>query len=135
VDSRVGSGKQILIEGMTPDEILALPAEHFEAMATVGPIVFKAGSAEILGQLHIRPKCLRVELAQIDGGGEGVLPTLAVVAERLARQRGLVAIEWVVHAVNCAAPNLKLRRVLVKRGFAIRDVDGIGQAYFLRQSL
>ena len=120
---------------MTPDEILALPDEHFEAMAAVGPIVFKAGSAEILGQLHILPECLRVELAQIDGGGEGVLPNLAVVAERLARRRGLLEIEWVVHAINCAAPNLKLRRVLVKRGFVIRDVNGIGQAHFLRQSL
>ena len=127
--------KRILIEGLTPEEILSLPGEYFTVLADAGPVVFKAGSAEILGQLHLSPNRLRIELAQIDGGGEGVLPTIATIAVQLAKQRSLSEIEWVVHAINCAAPNLKLRRVLVKRGFAVRDVDGIGQAYYLKQSL
>ena len=125
--------RRILIEGLDPDEILLLPDEHIAALVAVGPVVFKAGSAEILGQIRLFPDRLMVELAQIDGGGEGVLPALWLLAERFARQRGLSAVEWVVHAINCAKPNLELRRMLVKRGFIVRDVEGIGSAYYFRQ--
>jgi hypothetical protein len=127
--------RRILIEGLTPEEILALPEEHVSALVAVGPIVFKAGSAEILARVDLFPDRLVVDLAQIDGGGEGVLPTLGRLAERYARQRDLPCVEWVVHAVNCARPNHKLRRVLEKRGFTVRDVPGIGSAYYLRQDI
>jgi hypothetical protein len=86
----------------------------------------------ILGQIRLRSGSLVVELAQIDAGGEGVLPTLWLLAERFARQHRLVAVEWAVHAVNCATPNLKLRRLLEKRGFVIRDIEGIGPACYFR---
>jgi hypothetical protein len=71
-----------------------------------------------------------VELAQIDGGGEGVLPTLTSLAHQYAMRRGLKRVEWVVHALNCAEPNLKLRRVMERRGFRVADVKGIGLAYY-----
>jgi hypothetical protein len=70
-----------------------------------------------------------IELAQIDGGGEGVLATLWLLAERYARQRRLSFVEWIVHAVACAKPNLKLRALIEKRGFEVRDIVGIGRAY------
>jgi len=124
-----------LIEGLTVDEMLALPDEHIAALVAVGPVVFSAGSAEILGQIRLRPGSLIVELAQIDGGGEGVLPVLWRLAERYARQRELDAVEWVVHAINCARPNLKLRRLLEKRGFEVRKVEGIGPAYYFRHEI
>ena len=89
-----------------------------------------AGTAEILGELQIKGENLIVELAQIDGGGEGVLPTLTSLAHRYAQQRGLKKVEWVVHALNCAEPNLKLRRVMERRGFQIVDIEGIGRAYY-----
>jgi tRNA1(Val) A37 N6-methylase TrmN6 len=76
-----------------------------------------------------------IELAQIDGGGEGVLPVLWRLAERYAQQRELDAVEWVVHAINCAHPNLKLRRLLEKRGFEVRDVEGIGSAHYFRHQI
>jgi hypothetical protein len=133
--SNANKRHEILIEGLTPDEVLALPEEYFAALASAGPVVFKAGSAEILGQLHLWPGRMMIELAQVDGGGEGALPTLSVLVERLARQRRIPEVEWVVHAINCAAPNLKLRRVLVKRGFVARDIEGIGSAYHWRQSI
>ncbi len=125
----------ILIDGLTPDEILALPEDHIAALVAVGPIVFRAGSASILGQVHLKSDRLVVELAQIDGGGEGVLPTLWLLAERYARIRGLPVVDWVVHAINCARPNLKLRRVLERRGFKVEDVPGIGAAYYLQHRL
>src|SRR4051812_20510694 len=93
---------EIRIEGYTPDEILALPGEQIEALVLTGqPLVFRAGSAEILGEFRIEADLLVVELAQIEGGGEGVLPTLWLLAERYARQRGLGGVEWIVHALRC----------------------------------
>jgi hypothetical protein len=126
----VSQAKKILVEGYTLDEILGLTDEQIEAFVFAGePLVFNTGSAEILGEFRLHADRLTVELAQIAGGGEGVLPTLAALAERYAQRRGLDQVEWVVHAVDCAKPNPKLRRVLERRGFVIEDVSGIGAAY------
>ncbi len=126
--------KPILIEGYTPDEILALPDAQVAAFVfTGGPVVFTAGSATILGEFRLEADRLIVELAQIEGGGEGVLPTLGGLAERYARQHHLARVDWVVHAVHCAQPNLKLRHMLERRGFVVQDVPGIGPAYYYVQ--
>ncbi|HEX6044663.1 MAG TPA: hypothetical protein VFZ22_09265 [Pyrinomonadaceae bacterium] len=123
--------KEIDIEGYTAYEILNLPDEQLDAFVLSGrPIVFRAGSAEILGEFKIKSASLIVELAHIDGGGEGVLPALTSLAKRYAQKRGLKKVEWIVHALNCAEPNLKLRRVMERRGFEIVDVDGGGKAYY-----
>jgi hypothetical protein len=124
--------KQINIEGYTPDEILRLPDEQLDALVLVGePLVFRAGSAEILGEFKITDGNLIVELAQINGGGEGVLPVLTSLAQKYAKKRGLKKVEWIVHALNCVEPNLKLRRVMERRGFIVTDVEGVGKAYYL----
>jgi hypothetical protein len=128
--------RPILIEGYTPDEILSLPDEQIEAFVFAGaPMIFTAGSAEILAEFRLCPDRLVIELAQIEGGGEGVLPTLSALAERYARKRRLDQVEWIVHAVNCAQPNLKLRRMLERRGFEVREVPEFGTAYYRLQEL
>jgi hypothetical protein len=58
-----------------------------------------------------------------------VLPTIAALAEQYARRRGLAAVNWRVHALNCASPNPQLRRVLERRGFVVADVPGTGLCY------
>jgi hypothetical protein len=125
--------QSILIEGFTPEEILHLPDEQMEALVfTGGPLLFRAGTAEILGEFRIREKRLVVEMAHIEGGGEGVLPTLIDLMERYAEKRRLNEVEWIVHALTCAKPNLKLRRVMERRwNFVVEDVPGIGLAYHL----
>ncbi|MDP6447262.1 MAG: hypothetical protein QGG36_20390 [Pirellulaceae bacterium] len=124
--------RAITIEGYSPEEILELPADSLNAFVFCGePIVFRAGSAEILGQFQIQDGALILEFVQIDGGGEGVLPTISMIARQYARREGLNRIEWRVHAIDCANPNLKLRRVLERRGFEIRDVPGSGECYNL----
>lgn len=124
---------ELLIEGLTPDEILALPDDQLEALVLRGePLVFGVGSATILGEFKVSGAALLLELAQIEGGGEGVLPGLASLANRYARRRGLGFLEWRVHAIACAQPNLKLRRVLERRGFVVKDVEGSGPCYWLR---
>ena len=124
--------RQIDIQGYSADEILNLPDEQVDEFVLCGrPIVFRAGSAEILGEFKINDQSLVVELAQIDGGGEGILPTLTSLAQKYARKRGLNKVEWIVHALNCAEPNLKLRRVMQRRGFQIVDIKDGGQAFYL----
>jgi hypothetical protein len=118
--------REILFEGFSRDQILRLPAEQIEKLVLTGePIVFAAGSARILGEFRLRGNRLVVTLAQIEGGGEGVLPSLWRLMEDYAKSRSLEGVEWIVHAVSCARPNPKLKRVLERRGFTIRDVEGV----------
>ena len=122
--------RPLTLDGLTPDEVLALPDDAIEALILCGePLIFRAGTAEILGRFWVEGESLVLELGYIDGGGEGVLPTLAVLAERYARRRRLTTLDWRIHALNCANPNPKLRRVLERKGFAIVDVPGSGECY------
>lgn len=124
---------QVLLEGYTADEILDLPNDELRAIVLRDePLVFKAASANLLGKFRVDRDTLFMELAHIDGGGEGALPSLAALASRYARREGLSFVEWRVHAVHCAKPNLKLRRVLERKGFVVREVENVGDCYWLR---
>jgi hypothetical protein len=126
----MSKNQQITIEGYTDEELLDLPEEQVDAFVLCNaPVAFRVGSAEILGQFKINETCLVVELAHIDGGGEGVLPTIWSLAERYAAKKDLEMVEWIVHAVHCAKPNLKLRRILELKGFTIENMAGIGETY------
>jgi hypothetical protein len=125
------SQSEVLFEGYTEEEILALPPEQVDAMILTGePVVFRAGTATILGEFRVEGSRLHIELAHIDGGGEGVLLSIWALARRFAQLNRLTAIEWVVDAVHCANPNPKLRRVLERKGFVIS-----GEAYRLSESI
>lgn len=120
----------LIIEGYTPDEILDMPNEELQAIVLSDePLVFKAGSANLLGRFRVEGRALVLELAHVDGGGEGALPALAAIARRYAARERLASIDWRVHAVHCAKPNLKLRRVLERRGFEVVSVPGVGECY------
>lgn len=124
-------GREVLFEGLRDDEILSMPKEEVDQLILLGePIVFRIGSATLLGSFKGNFEQLTIELAQIEGGGEGVLLSLASLAKRYAVLHGLSRVEWIVHAISCARPNLKLRRLLERRGFAIKEVPGTGEAYY-----
>jgi len=121
----------VRVEGFTPEELLALPPEEFDGLIFAGrPVVFRAGSAEVLAEFSRGDTFLSLDLAHIDGGGEGVLPTIVAIAERYAKARGLQRIEWLVRATNCARPNPRLRAMLERRGFVPREVPGRGECYY-----
>jgi hypothetical protein len=123
---------EILFEGYVERELLELPLEQIEALFLNGqPIVFHAGSATILGAFKRDLDHLRIDLAHIDGGGEGVLISLGALVKRYTRIHGIKEVEWIVRAVNCDKPNLRLRRVLELRGFTKRDIQGVGEVYYL----
>ena len=121
----------VKIEGYTSDELLALPAAELDAFVFIGrPVVVRVGSAEVLAECRRRGLSLVVDLAHIDGGGEGALPTLSRFLGRFAVRRGFQRIEWLVRATNCARPNDKLRRVLIRKGFEVRTVPEFGDCYY-----
>lgn len=124
--------EKITFAGLTADELLGLAQDEIDALVLTGrPVVFTVGSAQVLGSFAIEDSKLRIELAQIDGGGEGMLIAIAALCRRFAKQRNLAAVEWVVHAVACAQPNLRLRQLLERRGFVVRDLPMVGRAYHL----
>lgn len=124
--------RQVLIEGYSDLEILALPIEQVRELVLTGePVVFRIGSATVLAQFRATEQRLHIELAQIQGDGEGVLLVLGSLARRFADLNGLRGIEWVVHAVHCSDPNLKLRRVLELRGFVVSTHDGVAAYRFV----
>ena len=126
----------IKIEGYSPDEIASFSIKELRSLIFCDePITFQAGSGEILGQFKIKGESLIIELAHIDGGGEGVLPTIAALAKKLAKREGFAFIDWRVHAINCEKPNFKLQNVLEKKGFIIEKVSDSGECYHLIEQL
>src|ERR1700722_20153551 len=118
---------EVLFEGLPENEILKLPKETIEELVLIGePLVFRVGSAVLLGSFKVEADRLVIELAQIEGGGEGVLVSLASLTRRYATLHGLSGVDWIVHAVSCAKPNLKLRRVLERRGVGGKQNAGGG---------
>jgi hypothetical protein len=127
---------ELLIEGFRPDDLPDALGPDLEADVLSGrPLVARVGTAEILFSLATDGPLLRAELAHVDGGGEGVLPTLIAVVVRLARRRKAEAIEWLVFATNCARPNPRLRPLLERRGFVVRDMGARGLCYYRRDAL
>jgi hypothetical protein len=120
----------VTIEGLSAAEWLALPAPEFDSLVfTDEPIVFRVESAEILGHFRRAGKRLVLELAHIDGGGEGALLAISALAHRIARLRGFAELEWIVHATHCARPNPRLGPILERRGFLVVDVPEKGSVY------
>ncbi len=120
----------ITFNGLTADEILSFSDDVLNALVvSKAPMVVQVGTAEVLGRFWIEHESVVLELGHIDGGGEGVLPAISTLAHRFALRRGLASLDWRVHAVTCKEPNLKLRRVLERRGFKISDVPETGVCY------
>jgi hypothetical protein len=120
------------IEGHTLDEIVNMGDDEADTFVfKAGPVVFSLGSATLLGEIKRTTTTLVLEIAQIEGGGEGVLLSLWVLAHRYARARRLDQIEWIVHAVDCVRPNARLQQVLARKGFVVEEVPGYGLAYHL----
>jgi hypothetical protein len=127
---------RLLIEGYRPEDLPDALGKELQDEILVGrPIVARVGTAEVLMSLHLETATLRAELAHVDGGGEGALPALFSVIVRFARAREADAIEWFVFATNCARPNPRLRPILERRGFVVRDIEGRGACYYRRDDL
>lgn len=128
--------KLINIEGYSAEEFLALPIKQIETLVFIDePIIFKIGTAEVLGRFKINDKSLVIELAHIEGGGEGILPLIFIISKKYAQKSGLKQIEWIVHALNCAKPNPKLRPIMERKGFVIKEIECIGKAYYFSQDV
>ena len=77
------------IDGLTEAEFQALSdGEMDELVFCDRPVSFRIGSAEILGQFRRSQIRLEVELAHIEGGGEGALPLIWKLASSYASSPG-----------------------------------------------
>jgi hypothetical protein len=127
-----GRRREITIEGYLTPEWAAMADEVVDdAILTGEPIVFRTGTAEVLAQARVNASQLAVEVAHVDGGGEGVMLALRQVAKSIARRRGLAAVEWLVYAAHCAVPNPNLQAVLEKSGFKLVNIEGKGEVYWM----
>lgn len=124
------------IEGLSLADLKTLPAEELEALLTFGrPITFRMGTATILAEFNRNGGDLRVNLAHIDGGGEGVLVSLWKLIEGYAKRQKYTSISWNVHALTCANPNARLQRFLRDQGFEEATSEKHGRVLAFRQSL
>lgn len=113
------------VEGYSGDAILELVNTDLHDTVFSGqPIVFRVGSAQVLATFRLGPGELTVELAHIDGGGEGVLVFLTNLLRKLAQQNDVRTVRWIVHALTCAVPNPRLRALLQRRGFVAVEHNG-----------
>ena len=127
---------EIRIEGVALSELKALPREDLDALLSYGsPISFNVGSATILAEFNRDEQELKVNLAHVDGGGEGVLLALWKLVQAYAEERDFASIRWNVHALTCAQPNPRLQRFLRANGFVEVDDDQFGRILTRKQSL
>ena len=124
------------IEGLSIDALKALAPDELDALLAFGrPITFRMGTATILAEFNRIDDALCVNLAHIDGGGEGVLVSLWKLIANYARERKYPGILWNVHALTCATPNPRLQRFLRSRGFEETSSEKHGRVFALRQPL
>jgi hypothetical protein len=63
--------RSVTLEGLTPEEVLALPDDAIDALVLSGEaVVFQAGTADILGRFWVSDGALVLELVHIDGGAK-----------------------------------------------------------------
>lgn len=120
--------REILIEGYTAEQLASM-VELDELVLTGAPIVFRVSAAQILAEFSIHEKCLTVEFAVAENGGDGILFTLIDAIEHIARRKQLTTVHWIVHAIDCAQPNPKLQRVLEKFDFETGPIQSGVIAY------
>jgi len=129
--------QQIKIEGYTIDELSALI--NANALDTIiftnKPVVFNAGSSEILAQFHKEVNEMHIDLSHIDGGGEGILISIKSLSKKYALRNNIETIHWYVHATNCAKPNPKLLRILKLKKYEIKTFEGRGKVYYKKENL
>ena len=122
------------IEGLSLQDLKSLPKEEVDSLLAFGrPITFRIGSANVLAEFNRLGDTLEVNLAHIDGGGEGVLVVLWKAVEAYAAEREFSAIQWNVYALTCAHPNPRLQRFLRAKGFAETEHPARGWIFALTQ--
>ena len=126
----------IRIEGYALDDVLKFPVEELlEYVESDTPVIVAIGSAEVLCEFRTENRTLVAVLAHIDGGGEGVLRAAHRLLSDVARRMGCTGLRLIATAVNCADPNLKLRRLLERLNFVVESTDEYGEAYVLSEKI
>jgi hypothetical protein len=127
---------RIQVEGASLESLRAMPREDQDALLAFGrPISFVMGSATVLAQFDRREATLEVNLAHIDGGGEGVLLVLWKHIRAFAVERQFTTIRWNIFAATCAQPNPRLQQFLRSHEFVETDDPDHGRIFAHTQTL
>ena len=102
-------------------------------MAFGEPITFRMGGATVLAEFNRMESELSVNLAHVDGGGEGVLVSFWKAVTKYAAARDYRTIQWNVHALTCANPNPRLQNFLCANGFMEVDHEAFGRVLTRKQ--
>jgi hypothetical protein len=124
------------IDGLSLREWRGLSREEQDELVPLDrPLVFHIGSATVLAEFTERAGGLVVNLAQIDGGGEGVLLRLWKLIVASARDRDRTFVQWNVFAATCADPNPRLLAFLHANAFDEVDDAEHGRIFTRRTIL
>ncbi len=124
------------IEGIPLESLRTLSRDEQNALLNFGtPVTFTMGTAIVLAEFNRSGNELIVNLAHIDGGGEGVLLSLWKAVETYATDRAYYGVQWNVHALTCAKPNPRLQRFLRRQGFGELDHQLYGRIFACRRNL
>jgi hypothetical protein len=126
---------QVLLEGFSVEELLKLPDPDFAKLNFHNqPLAFKAGNNTIIAQFILTPDALALEVNHLDRGSEGSLSVIASLAARYALREKRAFIDWRLPLLNCVNVNPKLRLVLERREFKIRNTSNpaTGAFFFKR---
>ena len=112
------------------EDLQKMPEQDLVALLSNGrPIDIRFGNGRLRGRFGVVDGALRVEVMELEGGGDGMLMTFSNGCRNMARQRAIRKIDWLVHAAASEGANQRLQQVLTTRGFTLQDVQGVGQAY------
>ena len=126
----------MLVEGYTPEQIAGLPMEWLDAWLLCDrPVILRIGSAEVLAEFRCRDGVLVIELAQIEGGGEGVLLTLRMLACAYAARKAAREICWIVIRSTVPGQTPGWFRSCCGRASALRTFPGWAVRTYLSERL
>lgn len=118
------------VSSFSMDELSSLPKADLDALVRQGsPIDVRFGDDRVRVRFTMVDGAVRVEVSEIVASSDAVLMNFASGCRNLARQSRVPRIDWIVHAVACAAANERLQGALTSRGFVLQNVPGVGQAY------
>ena len=130
----MGNRTPIRVEGYALEDVLKFPVEELlEYVESDIPVIVAIGSAEVLCEFRVNNGVLVAVLAHIDG--EGVLRAAHRLLSNVAPRMGCTGLRLIATAVNCADPNLKLRRLLERLNFIVESTDEYGEAYVLSEKI
>jgi len=125
--------QQLLLDELTPEELLALPLTELDSLLLTGQaIICQADAKHISCKFQRNAGRLTITFRQFDGSCDKVFRQLWDWVYPLAGKLGCSEVEWFIPAAYCNQPNPRLRHVLEQKVFQLVASTDMGEVYYLR---